>query len=89
MEEIHGLCRWEKGMAKSTNQKLKLLLNRIRQFCRDDTHFQITVDVAVSNNFFGWLIGLGNGVKIIAPDNVVEDMKQYIMQMHELYGIDA
>lgn len=40
-----------------------------------------------SNNFFGWLVGLGNGVKIIAPDKVVEDMKQYIMQLYEIYDL--
>ena len=52
-----------------------------------ETQFRITVDVAVSNNFFGWLVGLGNGVKIIAPDKVVEDMKQYIMQLYEIYDL--
>ena len=45
------------------------------------------MDVAVSNNFFGWLVGLENGVKIIAPDKVVEDMKQYIMQLYEIYDL--
>ena len=33
----------------------------------DDSHFRVTADVAVSNNFFGWLIGLGAGIKLIEP----------------------
>lgn len=43
----------------------------------DDEHFQVRVDVAVSGNFLGWIIGIG-GVKIVGPASVVEMMDRLI-----------
>ena len=51
----------------------------------DDKHFTAIVNVAVSNQFYGWLCGLGNKVKIISPAPVVEDFKQYLDKMRGLY----
>ena len=51
----------------------------------DDKHFTVVVSVAVSNQFFGWLCGLGNKVKIISPAPVEEDFKQYLDKMRGLY----
>ena len=51
----------------------------------DDKHFTAVVSVAVSNQFFGWLCGLGNKVKIISPAPVVEEFKQYLDKMRGLY----
>lgn len=39
----------------------------------DDEHFQVRVDVVVSGNFLGWIIGIG-GVRIIAPESVIQQM---------------
>ena len=50
----------------------------------DDKHFTVVVSVAVSNQFFGWLCGLGNKVKIISPAPVVEEFKQYLDKMRGL-----
>lgn len=55
----------------------------------DDAHFQITVDVVVSNSFFGWIIGLGSGVKMIGPDDVVSDLKKSIMQLYTDYDMNV
>ena len=52
----------------------------------DDKHFTAIVNVAVSNQFFGWLCGLGNKVKIIYLSPVVEDFKKYLDKMRGLYG---
>ena len=51
----------------------------------DDKHFTAVVSVAVSNQFFGWLCGLGNKVKIISPAPVVEEFKEYLDKMRGLY----
>ena len=51
----------------------------------DDKHFTVVISVAVSNQFFGWLCGLGNKVKIISPAPVVEEFKQYLDKMRGLY----
>ena len=36
------------------------------------------MQVHVSRQFLGWIISLGEGVKIISPDEVVEQMKEEI-----------
>lgn len=43
---------------------------------KDERHFTIHVQVAVSNMFLSWVIGLGDGVKIISPESVVNQIKE-------------
>lgn len=52
----------------------------------DEDHFTVNVDVRVSSQFFGWVFSLREGVKITAPDEVVEQMKREIGRMSEQYG---
>lgn len=52
----------------------------------DEDHFTVNVDVRVSSQFFGWVFSLREGVKITAPDEVVEQMKREIRRMSEQYG---
>lgn len=47
----------------------------------DDEHFTVTAEVMVSNQFFGWVAGLGGRVKITAPVWVVEEYKELIFQL--------
>ena len=41
----------------------------------DEDHFTVNVDVAVSGQFLGWVIALGKGVKIVAPESVVQRLR--------------
>jgi predicted DNA-binding transcriptional regulator YafY len=41
----------------------------------DEEHFTINVEVEVSKQFLAWVIGLGPEVKIVAPEDVVEQMR--------------
>lgn len=43
----------------------------------DAEHSVFAVDVYVSPQFFGWIFSLGRKVKVIGPDEVVEEMKAY------------
>ncbi|MDO4460161.1 MAG: WYL domain-containing protein [Clostridia bacterium] len=54
---------------------------------QDDNHFQVTVQVAISQQFIGWLIGLGNKIKVIEPESVVEKMRDRIRELNETYGM--
>ncbi|MBR6350058.1 MAG: WYL domain-containing protein [Lachnospiraceae bacterium] len=47
--------------------------------------FKTTVDIAVSSQFLGWIIALGDKVKITGPDEVVERMKDEIRRLSEQY----
>ena len=44
----------------------------------DDNNSETHVEVAVSPQFFAWVMSLGNEVKLIGPDSVVEEMKEYV-----------
>ena len=51
----------------------------------DDNHFRVSVKVAVSNQFYGWVFGLGNMVKIIGPEHVKQGMKELLESVHGRY----
>ena len=50
-----------------------------------EEYFRINVRVSVSNQFLGWVFGLGNGVRILGPDNVKNKMKEEIEKIRKLY----
>lgn len=47
--------------------------------------YETSVDVAVSDQFFGWILALGTGVKILGPDSVIEMFRALLKQTMELY----
>lgn len=49
----------------------------------DKTHFRITVPVAVSQQFFGWVFGLGKAVRIVGPESVKEKMVKSLEEIAE------
>ena len=51
----------------------------------DDEHFSVNVDVAVSGQFIGWLVALGDGVKVVEPESVVERMRETVERTYEMY----
>lgn len=86
------------GMFGGKEQEVKLLVeNRlagviIDRFGKnvmlipvDEEHFSVNVDVYVSNQFLGWIFSLGESVKIVEPDEVVERMKQEIERLRVQY----
>lgn len=52
---------------------------------RDEGHFLAVVSVAVSMQFLGWVMALGDGVKIIGPEKVLDWMKDEIRRLNEAY----
>lgn len=51
----------------------------------DDKRFVVNVEVAVSKQFLAWIIGLGEGVTLAGPDNVVEMMNLEIDRLIKQY----
>lgn len=51
----------------------------------DENHFTINVNVAVSDQFLGWIFALGEEVKILGPENVVERMRAEAKKAYERY----
>ena len=51
----------------------------------DDNHFRTTVTVAVSKQFFGWIMAIDGDVKVVAPDSVVRQIKEEVERLAEKY----
>ena len=50
-------------------------------------HFRIHVQVTVSPQFFGWVMALGKGIRIIDPPEVVDQMEEEIRRLAVQYGL--
>ena len=44
-----------------------------------------TVNVAVSDQFFGWVFSFGTSMKILSPENVVESFRNELESLREVY----
>ena len=51
----------------------------------DVNRFRTSVNVAVSRQFLGWIIALGGGVRIVAPESVVAQMRAEIRRLRAQY----
>lgn len=52
----------------------------------DEEHFTVNVNVAVSSQFISWVFSLGDGVKIIGPDDVLGKVKEEVRRLRNAYG---
>jgi predicted DNA-binding transcriptional regulator YafY len=51
----------------------------------DDTHFTLTAQVEISDQFFGWVLGFGKKAKILEPASVVDQFAAYLDKVREMY----
>ncbi|MCQ2507576.1 MAG: WYL domain-containing protein [Dorea sp.] len=52
----------------------------------NDRQLLVRVKIAVSDQYFGWLTGLGKGVIIVSPDDVVESYNKLLSEIIENYN---
>lgn len=57
----------------------------VRYLSIDEKHFTATLDIAISDQFFGWLLGFGRRVKLLGPPPVVEQFRAYMDKVREMY----
>ena len=50
-----------------------------------DGHFTVRASVVVSPQFFAWVCGFGDLAQIVAPDDVVAQMKEHIEKIAKMY----
>ena len=50
-----------------------------------EAHFTVTVPVAVSPQFFGWVFGLAGGVEILSPAGVADEMARQLAEAAAVY----
>ena len=58
----------------------------IRMLKADEEHFRIVVKVAASMHFIHWIMALGDGTKIIGPENLVEEVRGEINRLMAQYS---
>lgn len=51
----------------------------------DQDHFSVYVDVRLSNQFLGWIFGLGEQVKIVGPQEVVLKVQKEVERLKRQY----
>ena len=51
----------------------------------DETHFTVSVEVEISEQFFSWICGFGNKAKILGPDFVVDEFREYLDKIRGMY----
>ena len=51
----------------------------------DNDHFSVTTHVEISDQFFGWVLGFGDKVKITGSDAAAKQFRDYISSVYKLY----
>ncbi|MBQ3575455.1 MAG: WYL domain-containing protein, partial [Clostridia bacterium] len=71
------------------NSMVNILIDRfgkdIPLVAIDEEHFEAKVNVAVSPQFFGWIMALGKGITITGPEPVVRKMRNEIRRLQQQY----
>ena len=55
----------------------------------DEDSFTLTATIDISEQFFGWLLRFGQGVKILSPASVVDQFTSYLDKVREMYESPA
>ena len=75
---------------EAKNEMANILIDRFGKdlimIPKDDKTVTCTVDVAVSPQFFGWLAAMEGGIRVVAPDTVVEKMRALLESLSAQYG---
>ena len=50
-----------------------------------ENHFIVTTDVTVSDQFYAWVCGFGTKVKIVAPEDLAKNYKEYLCHISGIY----
>lgn len=51
----------------------------------DENHFSVRTSVEVSEQFFAWVCGFGKRAKIVRPESVVKQFKEYLEKIYGMY----
>jgi predicted DNA-binding transcriptional regulator YafY len=92
-QEHFGMFSGEKKRVslRFTNNLLDTIVDRFGTgadvFYRpdDERHFVISVDVAISDQFYGWLAGFRKMAKIVSPPDVVSDFQKFLSDIQGRY----
>ncbi len=90
-KKIFGMFAGEEKNVKleCRNEMAGVIIDRFGQEVAirkvDDEHFTVHVKVAVSRQFIAWVMSLGRDVRIVGPDDVVEQVKEEVWRLQNQY----
>lgn len=57
----------------------------INIFDKTEESFKISIEVATTGTFFGWLVMFGDKIKIVSPQSACHEFKEYLLNVTNLY----
>ncbi|WP_164667503.1 helix-turn-helix transcriptional regulator [Virgibacillus doumboii] len=73
------------------NSMVNVVLDRFGQEAdireMDDDHFVLTTKAKLSDGLINWILTWGNKAKVLSPDHLVDQIKEKIRQMSEVYEL--
>ena len=81
-EEMYVQLRFEKELVGPVLDRLGRDVMLIPD---GEAHFTVRTDIAVSPQFFAWVLGFGSKARILGPETVVEQLQAHIAQVSALY----
>ena len=74
---------------EAENKMAGILIDRFGKDIRivplSETHFEAGVEVALSLQFYGWLLGLGPGIRLTGPKPAVNELKAHLKRLSAEY----
>ena len=77
-----------------TNNLLDTMVDRfgtgadVSYYADGERHFVVNTEIAISDQFFGWLCGFRKMAKIVSPPSVVEDFQNFLDDIYGRYDVD-
>ena len=95
-QEHFGMFSGEKKRVslRFTNNLLDTMVDRfgtgadVSYYADGDRHFVVNTEIAISNQFYGWLCGFRKMAKIVSPPSVVEDFQNFLDDIYGRYDVD-
>lgn len=60
----------------------------VSYYADGDRYFVVNAEIAISDQFFGWLCGFRKMAKIVSPPSVVEDFQNFLDDIYGRYDVD-
>ena len=77
-----------------TNNLLDTMVDRfgtgadVSYYADGERHFVVNTEIAISDQFFGWLCGFRKMAKIVSPPSVVEAFQNFLDDIYGRYDVD-
>lgn len=72
------------------NSLINVVIDRfgkdVRIDSKTETSFRVSVEVAATGTFFGWILMFGDKARIVAPQSLVDSMRGYLQNVLQLYS---